>query len=369
MSGPTSPPARVGLVGYGLGGRVFHAPLIATTPRLRLDVIVTSDAGRGAQASRDHPAARVVSGVDALFAERASLDMVVVASPNRAHATLASRAIEAGLAVVVDKPFTPTAREARALIRQAAGRRVLLTVFHNRRWDGDFLTLTRLVHEGALGEVARFESRYERWRPTPRQTWREHGDPEDAGGLLFDLGSHLIDQSLVLFGPAVTVYAELGRRRPGVVVDDDDFVALTHASGVRSHLWMSNVAAQVGPRFRVLGSRAAYVKTGLDVQEAALRAGQRPGPGWGMEPPSAWGELGIEGEPHRVPTIDGAYPRFYDGVASALLDGGPAPVDPADAASVIDVIEAAQRSARDGAVVALPPLPWRGASAYPSVGD
>ena len=140
----------------------------------------------------------------------------------------------------------------------------------------------------------RFESRFERWRPEPRRTWREDGTPSEAGGLLYDLGSHLIDQALVLFGPATTVYAELDRRRAGVVVDDDSFVALTHASGVRSHLWMSSVAAQAAPRMRVLGSAAAYTKYGLDVQEAALRAGARPGPGWGEELPEHWGRLGTD---------------------------------------------------------------------------
>jgi predicted dehydrogenase len=356
VTGPSSP-VRVGLIGYGLGGRAFHAPLIATTPRLRLDVIVTADPGRRTEASSDFPDARIVPTADALFDAAGTLDLVVVASPNRFHAPLVSRAIDSGLAVVVDKPFTPTAREARALIRQADARGVLLTVFHNRRWDGDFLTLVGLLSGGALGEVARFESRYERWRPAPRQTWREHGDPEEAGGLLFDLGSHLIDQALVLFGPAVSVYAELDRRRPGVLVDDDDFVSLTHASGVRSHVWMSNVAAQGGPRFRVLGSRAAFVKSGLDLQEAALREGRRPSAGWGEEPPEAWGTLGAGDEIRRIPTLAGAYPRFYEGVASALLNGTPAPVNPADAASVIEVIEAARRSARERSTVALPPLP------------
>ena len=344
---------RVGLLGYGLGGRVFHGPLIATTPRLRLDVVVTGNPDRRDAAASDHPAARVVASPDELFEARAELDLVVIETPNRTHVPLADRAIDAGLHVVVDKPFTPTADDARALIRRAADAGVLLTVFHNRRWDGDFLTVRRLIAEGALGDVARFESRYERWRPTPRDTWREHGAPVDAGGLLFDLGSHLIDQALVLFGPASHVYAELDRRRPGVVVDDDAFVAVHHASGVRSHHWMSNVAAHAGPRFRVLGSRAAYVKHGLDVQEAQLRAGARPAPGWGAEPRASWGSLWVDGQARPVETCAGAYPRFYEGVAAAILDGAAAPVPPADAAAVIAVIEAAQRSAHDETTVSM----------------
>ena len=321
-------PVRVGLIGYGLGGRVFHAPLIATTPRLSLDCIVTANPERRAEAAHDHPAARILSTSDELFEARESLDLVVIATPNRSHTALAERALEARFHVVVDKPFTPTLEEAERLIRQASAAGVVLTVFHNRRWDGDFLTVAGLVADGTLGAVARFESRYERWRPTPRQTWREHGDARDAGGLLFDLGSHLIDQALALFGPAVDVYAELDRRRPGVLVDDDAFVALSHASGVRSHLWTSNVAAHAGPRFRVLGSRAAYVKAGLDLQEARLRAGERPGPGWGVEPRDAWGALWVDGDCRPIETVAGAYPHFYEAVAAALLDGSPPPVSP-----------------------------------------
>jgi predicted dehydrogenase len=178
----------------------------------------------------------------------------VVAAPNRAHVPLARTAIDLGKAVVVDKPLALTAAEGRALVDAARARGVLLTVFQNRRWDGDLLTVRRLLTEGALGDVYRFESRFERWRPTPKPGWRESGAPEEGGGVLVDLGSHLVDQAASCSGPVSQVYAELDRRRPGVQVDDDAFVALTHASGVRSHLWMSAVAAQLGPRLRVLGA-------------------------------------------------------------------------------------------------------------------
>jgi predicted dehydrogenase len=243
---------------------------------------------------------------------------------------------------VVDKPLAPTAAAARDLVDEATNRGLMLTVFQNRRWDGDFLTLRRLVGEGALGDVLRFESRFERWRPTPKGGWREHGDPGEAGGLLYDLGSHLIDQALHLFGPAGSVYAEVDRRREGMEVDDDTFVALTHDSGVRSHLWMSAVAARPAPRFRVLGTRAAYTKHGLDVQEEALRAGARPGGAdWGSEPPEQWGELGAGDEARPVPTEAGAWQQFYAGVVACLRDGAPPPVDPRDAIAVLDVIETA----------------------------
>jgi len=265
---------------------------------------------------------------------------------------LATKALEAGLHVVVDKPLAPSAEEGRRLVEVARRSGRLLTVFQNRRWDGDFLTVRRLLRDGALGEPLRFESRFERWRPTPKGGWRERGVPEEAGGLLYDLGSHLIDQALVLFGPAAAVYAELDRRRPGAEVDDDAFVALTHASGVRSHLHMSAVAAQSAPRMRVLGTRAAYVKWGLDVQEEALRGGARPDrTGWGEELAERWGTLGAGDDTRPVPTEPGAYQRFYEGVVLALRHGAPPPVDPDDAIAGLEVIEAARASAADGRMV------------------
>src|SRR5205823_13238590 len=189
---------------------------------------------------------------DDLWARTAEHDLVVVATPNRAHVPIATASIRAGLPVVVDKPLAPTSDDGRRLISEAAERGILLTVFHNRRWDGDFLTVRRLLSDGALGPVLRFESRFERWRPSPPGpgAWRDRGGPEEAGGLLFDLGSHLVDQAMVLFGRPVKVYAEIDRRRAGAEVDDDSFVALEHPQGVRSHLWMSSVAAIRGPRLR-----------------------------------------------------------------------------------------------------------------------
>jgi predicted dehydrogenase len=345
---------RVGLIGYGLGGAAFHAPLIATTPGLRLAAIVTSDPGRIEQARARHPAARIVPNADALWERADELDLMVVASPNRTHGPLALAALAAGLPVVVDKPLAPTAAEGQAVVDEARRRGLMLSVFQNRRWDGDFLTLRRLLAEGALGRVHRFESRFERWRPVPKTGWRESGDPSEAGGILYDLGSHLVDQALQLFGPVASVFAEVDRRRPGVQVDDDSFVALTHLSGVRSHLWTSAVAGHMGARMRVLGSEAAYVKEGMDVQEDALRGGGSPdAPGWGVEPEESWGRVGAGDSWRRVPTEPGAYPAFYAGIEAALRHGGPPPVDPADAVAVLRVIEAAHRSSTGRAVVSL----------------
>ncbi|MFE2376669.1 Gfo/Idh/MocA family oxidoreductase [Streptomyces sp. NPDC059398] len=356
----TAHPLRVGLVGYGLAGSVFHAPLISATEGLVLDTIVTSNEERREQARAEFPGVRFAATPDELWTYADELDLVVIASPNRTHVALATAALRAGLPVVVDKPLAGTAAEARGLAALAAERGLLLSVFQNRRWDNDFLTLRSLVDEGRLGEVQRFESRYERWRPQLKGGWRESGDPSEIGGLLYDLGSHIVDQALVLFGPAVRVYAEADVRRPGARADDDTFIALTHANGVRSHLYASATTAQLGPRFRVLGSAAGYVKHGLDPQEAALREGARPSASahWGEEPESLWGRIGagespLTGGGSPVPTLPGDYPAYYAGVAKALREGGRPPVTAEEAAATLDVIEAARTSARDGVTVEL----------------
>lgn len=336
---------RVGLLGYGIAGRVFHAPLISSTDGMTLAAIVTADPERRTHASGSYPTAKVLSSADELFTEE--LDLVVVATPNKTHVEFATKAIKAGIPVVVDKPFAPSAREARELVELAEKRGVQLTVFQNRRWDSDFLTVR--ANLGRLGDIRRFESRYERWVPEIWDNWREFGAPEEAGGLLYDLGAHIVDQAIQLFGPVRTVYAELDRRRSGALVDDDVFVALTHTSGVRSHLWASATAAHHGPRFRVLGSTGAFVIKGLDGQEDALVAGRRPGDaGWGEEPAERQGFVGLLEAGSKVPVERGAYERFYE----TLRDGG-TPVDPREAVYALEVIEAAFRSAREQEVVQL----------------
>ncbi|MER6330692.1 Gfo/Idh/MocA family oxidoreductase [Streptomyces sp. NPDC001034] len=349
---------RVGLIGYGLAGSVFHAPLIAATEGLALDTVVTSNPERQRQARDDFPDVTLARTAEELLARAGELDLVVLASPNRTHVPLATAALEAGLPVVVDKPVAGTAAEARALAALAEERGLLLSVFQNRRWDNDFLTLRALLKDGALGDVRRFESRFERWRPKPKGGWRESGDPAEIGGLLYDLGSHVVDQALVLFGPAATVYAETDVRRPGAETDDDTFIALTHTSGVRSHLHVSATSPQLGPRFSVSGSEAGYVKYGLDPQEAALREGLRPGPKWGAEPESLYGRIGagespLTGGGTPVKTLPGDYPAYYAAVAAALVGAGPNPVTALEAAAALDVLEAARRSAQEKVTVTL----------------
>ncbi|MFF2716672.1 Gfo/Idh/MocA family oxidoreductase [Streptomyces sp. NPDC058011] len=356
-------PLRVALVGYGLAGSVFHAPLIAATEGLVLDTVVTSNEERRAEARAAYPEVRFAAAPDELWERADELDLVVIASPNKTHVSLATAALKAGLPVVVDKPIAGTAAEARELAALAEERGLLLSVFQNRRWDNDFRTLAALISGGELGEVQRFESRFERWRPQPKGGWRESGDPEEIGGLLYDLGSHVVDQALVLFGPAVQVYAESDVRRPGAAADDDTFIAITHANGVRSHLYVSATTAQLGPRFRVLGSAAGYVKYGLDPQEAALREGRRPGSGgepWGEEVAELWGRIGsgespLTGGGTPVRTLPGDYPAYYAAVTAAVRGTGENPVTALQAAAALDVLEAARRSAREGVSVTLLP--------------
>jgi predicted dehydrogenase len=347
---------RGAVIGYGLAGSVFHAPLISSTPGLTVSTVVTGNPERQAEASRAHPEARVVSDPEEVFGTASEHDFVVVATPNDTHVPLARRALDVGLPVVVDKPLAPIAIEARSLVEQAEGLGVLITAYMNRRWDSDQLTLRRLLDERKLGEVLRYESRLERWKPALAggKPWREVSPPEAGGGVLLDLGSHLVDQAIVLFGPVVRVYAELESRRGGVA-DDDAFLALEHRSGARSHLWASLLAATPGPRLRVLGDRAAYIVTDVDGQEDALRSGARPGgdEAWGIEPPERWGRLITEERSEAVVSERGDWPRFYTGLERALREGSPAPVDPWEAVRGLEVLDAARRSAATATVVAV----------------
>ena len=357
MSSSQQSPIRAAVLGYGLAGSVFHAPLIASVAGMEVAVIVTANPERQARARRDYPSARVLPSADALFADPTAVDLVVVATPNDSHLALGMAAIQAGLPVVIDKPFTATSADARQLIDAAAAANVPLTVFQNRRWDSDFRTLQALLTSGALGDIVRFESRYERYRPTVNaDAWREHAAPQEAGGLLFDLGAHLIDQALVLLGEPVSVYAESDARRPGAQVDDDTFVALRFANGSVAHLWMSVLVRYLAPRYRVIGSRGLYEKYGLDTQEDLLRTGGRPDDeGWAREPESIWGRLytdiGEVSVAAVAKSLPGSYETFYQMVRDAIRAGGPLPVDPHDALKTIRVIEAARASATSGQVI------------------
>lgn len=347
---------RVVLIGFGTGGSVFHAPLISSVPGLALAAVVTGDPGRQEAVAARYPATKILARGEQVWQDAGSYDLAVVTVPNRQHVPLARAALEAGLPVVVDKPIAVTSAEARSLAALAAERGLAVIPFHNRRWDGDFKTVRALIAAGELGRVQRLESRFERWRPQVKPGWKESADPADAGSILYDLGSHLVDQAVALFGRPLEVAAELDVRRPGAAVADDVFLSLTHRDGIRSHLWASATAAQLGPRFRVLGDRAAYTVHGLDGQEDALRAGRTPvDRGWGLAASDAYGTLGTPGSATPHPTLPGSYQDFYAAVARTLTDAAPPPVTLTDAITGLEVIEAATTSARQGRRIPLTP--------------
>jgi len=330
---------RVGIAGFGLAGRVFHAPLVAAVDGLELSAVMTRSPQRAEEARAAHPGVRIAGDLGALLD---GIDVLVVATPNSSHVDIALAGLDRGLAVVVDKPVAPYADAARRLV-DAGGR---LTVFQNRRWDGDFLTARRLLREGVLGEPLRLESRFEKFSPqVDPARWREQPDAAEGGGVLLDLGAHLVDQAVQLFGEPVAVYAELHRRRPGARVEDDVFIALEHAGAVRSHLWMGKAAPLAGPRLRLSGLAGGFACDGLDPQEDQLGAGMRPGdPGYGEAPA---GRLGDE----PLPLERGRYEDFYAGVRDWAAGDAPPPVDPADSVRVLEILEAARRSAGERAVI------------------
>lgn len=342
---------NVAIIGYGLAGAIFHAPLVKATDGLRIKYIVARSAEKQTQARNDHPAAEIVPDIATLIENSKEIGLAVVATPNKEHAPQAMACMNAGIPVVIDKPMALSSGECAALIDLSKQKGVLLSVFQNRRWDNDFLTIKQLLEKGTLGNILRFESRFERYRPLPKaNAWREKLDAEQGGGILFDLGSHLIDQATQLFGMPNQVYAEIKKRRDGVESDDDSFVALGFPSGVQAHLWMSAISASLGHRFRVLGTEGAYEKYGLDRQEDDLRAGKTPkDANWGKEQKSCWGTitthkdgLNIKGELESIP---GSYQCFYELMRDAVNGLGPVPVDPLSAMNTLKIIEQARKSA------------------------
>ena len=348
------------LIGYGLAGATFHAPVIAATPGLRLATIVTSNAERAAAARSRYEAVAIVSAVEDLWARADRHDLVVVAAHNRAHVPLGLAAIEAGLPVVIDKPVAPDSEGAQRLGVAARAARVPVVPFHNRRWDGDFLTLRRLLAEGELGDVLRYESRFERWRPTARPgARRQHAGRDEAGGVLFDLGAHLIDQALALFGPVVAVYAEIETRQPG----PGSRRRRVRRALARVRRPFASVGQPHGRRSRPAPARA-WVARGL--REAwdgpCRRPSSRPAcdpakRGSGEEPRDAWGALAAGERSRPVPTEPGDYASFYAGVAATVRDRATPPVSLDDAVHGLQIIEAAFASSRAARVMHLTPGP------------
>lgn len=342
-SRPASSPLRVGLVGYGLSGRDFHSPLLRAAG-LSVSAVSTSDGSRAEQVRSDHPDAVVVPDLEALLGVD-DLDLVVLASPSGVHAAQAERVIEAKLPLVVDKPLAVDATSALAVVDLAAHHGVPLTVFQNRRWDRELQALTAVRDQELVGEIRRAEYRWERWRPVPKERWREQASPEEGGGLLLDLHSHLIDQAVILHGEVVSVYAEIDSRT--TVGEDDTFLACRHVSGVVSHVGASTVSGAPGPRARVSGSAGAYVIGAQTGETTAFSGFEGEGDSVG------WIVRGDERTPGpRVERADQA--DFYRAVDAALRSDDPQPlmpVDPRDSVHVLAVIDAA-RSSANGARVA-----------------
>ena len=340
---------NVGIIGYGYATKVFHAPLIASTAGLRLVAMASSDAGK---VKADWPQVEVEATATALLA-RPNLELVVIPTPNDTHYALARRALEAGKHVILDKPFTTTLAEARSLNDCAARMGRFLSVFHNRRWDSDFLTLKRLLASGELGRITHFESHFDRFRPEVAARWREGATP--GGGLWYDLGPHLLDQTLQLFGKPDSITLDLARQRECAEIDDY-FHAILQYGDARAVLHASVLVPQSGPRFIVHGSRGTYQKFGLDPQEAMLKLGQRPPmPEWGCDPnPGSLAvQAGGELRTRDVPSFPGDYGAYYVKVREALRGGAPNPVPGAEAARVMYLIERGLQSAAEGRTLAV----------------
>jgi predicted dehydrogenase len=340
-------PLRIGLVGYGFGGRYFHAPLIASAPQCDLVGVVTNSAERRAQAAAHLPGSSAFDSLEQLAG--AGAEAVAISTPAATHIELTQQALRLGLAVVCDKPFALDAASARETVRLSEELRVPLTVYQNRRWDADFLTIRKALADGVLGDPVRLESRFERFAPDP-------GPPAAGGGTLLDFGSHLVDQALVLFGAARSVYAELHTEDGQSGLDDDAFIAITHANGVVSHLWGSWRESAPGPRFRVTGTVASYVGIpDMEGQEHLLLAGHSPATyaRWGEEPEERWGRVYRDGTSEPLRSQRGAWDTFYPAFAAAVRDGAAVPVDPWNAVATAEVLDAARRSAAEGIAVTL----------------
>jgi len=329
---------RVGVIGFGLAGQSFHAPIIHTTPGLELACIVERS---GSLAPKIYPNVRAVRTVDELLADE-TIQLVAVATPHNSHFELARRCMLAGRHVVVDKPFTVTSAEARELIKVAAQQKRVLSVYQNRRYDGDFLTVKKLVQSGVLGDVVEYEARYDRYRPDPRPNWRDQPGP--GSGILFDLGPHLIDQALILFGTPLAVNASILRQR-GFAIDDAFDVCFEYPK-LRALLRARILAYAPGPHFLIHGTKGSFSKYGMDPQEDPLRRGELPGgEHWGEDPQELWGTLSVAGaEPRKVKTEIGDYRNLYANVRDAILGKAPLEVTAEQGFRTMRAIELAQQS-------------------------
>jgi predicted dehydrogenase len=335
---------RVGIIGFGYAGKTFHAPLVRTTPGLELAAVSSSDAAK-VRASLG-PEVAVAADPRALIAD-AGIDLVVIASPNATHYDLAALALSNKKHVVVDKPFTPTVAEAVQLAQLADNQGLLLSVFHNRRWDSTTRTAMQLLASGELGAIRQASMHYDRFRPQPQARWKENA--EAGGGLWMDLAPHLLDEALLHFGQPAAIQADLAALRPGTQADDSFHARLRYADGLRVDLHASMLGAVPRPRLVLQGTRGSYVKQGLDPQEASLKAGQLPGfdaAAWGIDAEPGLMAVERDGAMQEtwIATANGAYPEYYRLVRDAIHGLAPNPVPPAQAIAVMRLLEAGRRS-------------------------
>ena len=358
--GMTDREIGVGIVGFGLGGRVFHAPFVNAVTGLRLAAILQR---KGDEAAKAFPAARIVRSLDEMLADK-TIELVVVTTPNATHFELAKQALAAGKHVVVDKPFAATSEQALKLSRLAKDKGLLAAPFHNRRWDGDFLTVKKLIAEQAVGRLVTFESHFDRFRPLPRAgLWQEAENP--ANGMLFDLGPHLVDQALALFGLPDAITASVRSDRDGTAIEDAFDITLSYpganGKGLLAHCRTSYLACHNAPRFLLHGTKGSFIKHGLDPQEPALVGGaQVPklgSPGvWLQEDESAWGALTVAPNPaapeklikSQVKTELGDYRGFYANVRDAILGAAPPALTAQDGLRVVRMLELARQSSAEG---------------------
>ena len=336
---------RTAIIGFGVSGKVFHAPLLAANPDFEISMIATSNPERQQQAASAYPRAAIVPSYQEVLESAEHVDLIVIGTPPPTHYEIARAALEHGLHVVVDKPFVVRSAQGEELIALAGQRGLTLTVYQNRRWDGDFLTVKQLLAEKTLGQVHSFESRFEWFKPQGMRSWKAELAPQDGGGILYDLGTHLIDQAIELFGPVKSMQSSLRALTDQATAEEEAHLVLNHQAGTQSRLTMSSLNAAPGPRFHLAGSRGAYCTHGLDPQEPQLASGMGVEQAeYGRKPESGWGQMALGNETRTVPTIAGDYPEFYRLLGDCLRSHGPVPVNPADSLEALRLIEVIHRS-------------------------
>ena len=332
---------RAGLVGFGFSGATFHAPIIEAVEGLTITTVLSSNAEK---VYRSFPEMNVVSSMEELLTDE-EIELVIITTPNELHFPMAKQALEAGKHVVLEKPFTVSVEEGERLIAIAEEHGRLLSVYHNRRYDSDFLTIQQLVKEEQLGSIITYEAHYDRYRAEVRDRWREQD--KKGSGILFDLGSHLIDQALALFGKPDGVYADIiAQREEGKT--DDYFHLILHYGKKRVILHGGSLVKKHGPRYQIHGTKGSFLKSGIDPQEEALKAGRVPGDaGWGEESREQFGVLTNEEGDHVVESLPGSYQTYYKEVYQALKENSAPPVTTEEALKVIKVIELALKSSEE----------------------